>query len=61
MFKLCIELNIYTTSQIEGDVETVKDFHNWILIEILTTLSTIMGAMIYLALRRAAGKGHLTI
>lgn len=61
MFNFCVELHIYTTSQIEGEIETVKEFHNWILVEILTTLSIIIGAMVYLALRKAFGKGHLTL
>ena len=45
MFNFCVALNIYTTSSLEGEVRTVREFHNWIGIEILTTLGTIIGAV----------------
>jgi hypothetical protein len=60
MFNFCFALNIYTTSKIEGDISTVREFHNWILVEILTTISTILGAMVFLLRKKCLGKGKLT-
>jgi hypothetical protein len=61
MYNFCIAMNIYTTSQIEGDVRAVREFHNWLLVEILTTMSTILGAMWFLMRKKCCGKGHLVI
>ena len=61
MFNFCIAMNIYTNSQIEGDVRSVREFHNWLLIEILTTMSTILGAIVFLSQRWWLGKPYIEL
>ena len=57
MWQLCLALHLYTNGMLEGEhPDTIQEFENWMLIEILGCLSTIVTSILFLALRQLAPK-----
>ena len=62
MWQFCFALSLYTESMLEGEhPDSVKEFQNWMLIEILSCLSTVVTSILYLALRQLAPKERLML
>ena len=62
MWQLCLALSLYTDGMLAGEhTDSVQEFENWMLIEILGCLSTIVTSILSLALRQLAPKPSLEL